>query len=69
MLIIKKIGGTRSREQICFSLVIGAFHHVNKREEAPFMVELEYRTWKAWLALLCRIINKSSKSGGRHFQK
>ena len=29
----------------------------------------QYRTWKAWSALSCRIINKSSRSGGRHIQK
>ena len=30
---------------------------------------LGYHTWKVGSALLCQIINKSSKSGGRHFQK
>ena len=29
---------------------------------------MNYRTWKAGSALLCRIINKSSKSGGQQFQ-
>ena len=39
-----------------------------KTQDSSMFITSNYRTWKAGLALLCQMINKSSKSGGRHLQ-